>query len=103
MDTDIVRSYYSRRGRVKSKNCRSAAIKEAIIDTISQIRSVLEVRTTPTQNVSAPAFVPSEPPTTVELELAVTNREHVSRLPKLHLQHSLELHLIGKVSGTPFV
>ena len=64
---------------------RSAAIQEAISDKISQIRSMLEPRTTPTLNVSAPAFIPRELTTAVEPVVATTHREHVSRLPKLHL------------------
>ena len=39
----------------------------------------------PTLNASAMAFVPSEVPITLELTVAAIHREHVSRLPKLHL------------------
>ena len=41
---------------------------------MSQVRSVLKARIKPTLNASALAFVPREQPTTVELEVAVTNR-----------------------------
>ena len=84
MDTDIVATIHGE-DKLEAEIVESAAIQEAISDKISQIRSVLEPRTTPTLNVSAPAFVPSELTTTVEVVVATTHREHVSCLPKLHL------------------
>ena len=84
MDTDIVATM---QGKVKleTKIVESTAIQEAISDKISQIRSVLEARTTPTLNISAPAFIPSELRTTVEPVVATTHTEHVNHLPKFHL------------------
>ena len=63
----------------------NTAIQEAISDKISLIKSILDSVTPPTVNVSAPAFVPSEPPILIEPTVATTRREHVSRLCKLHL------------------
>ena len=63
----------------------SAAIQEAISDKISQITSVLDAMTTPTLSASAPVFVPSEQPPMLKPPVVTTHREHVSRLPKLHL------------------
>ena len=84
MDTDVVATIQGE-DELEAEIVESTAIQEAISDKISQIRSVLEVTPT-TLSASAPAFVPSEPPTTVEPVVAATHSEHVSRLPKLHLR-----------------
>ena len=84
MDTDIVATIQGE-DELAAKIVESAAIQEAISDKISQIRNVLEPRTMPTLNVSAPTFVPSELTTAVEPVVAATQKAHVSRLPKLRL------------------
>ena len=84
MDTDIVATI-QRKVELEAEIVESTAIQEAISDKISQIRSVLEARTTPTLNVSTPAFIPSKLRTTVEPVVATTQTEHVSHLPKFHL------------------
>ena len=73
----------TREDELEAEILESAAIQEAISDKICITKSVLDSMTTPTLNVSAPAFVPSEHPH--EPIVVAPRREHVSRLPKLHL------------------
>ena len=84
MDTEIVATIQGE-NELEADIVESAAIQEAISDKISLINSVLETMTMPTLNATALAFVPSEQPIVVEPTVATTQREHVSRLPKLHL------------------
>ena len=78
----------------------NTAIQEAISDKISLIKSILDSVTPPTVNVSAPAFVPSEPP--ILIEPTVVESTSVD-YPSYIYQPSLGICSTGRVSGTPLM
>ena len=84
IDKEIVATI-EEENELEAEIIENSAIQEAISDKISLIKSILDSVTPPTLNVSAPAFIPSEPSISIEPTVATTRREHVSRLPKLHL------------------